>query len=231
MKKLKMKDPDPRNQEKHNQIVLVGAGGHCKACVDVIEQEGRFRIAGLVDVEHRLHERILGYEVIATDEDLPRLVNAYPYFLITIGQVRSAEKRIRLFDFLRKLGADFPVIISPLAYVSKYASIGQGTIVMHQALVNAGARVGVNCIINTKSLIEHDVAIADHCHIATGTVVNGGTRIAQQTFLGSNAVVKEYIKVGRSSIIGAGAVIVNNVSDNTTVVGISEKNSKSTVNL
>jgi sugar O-acyltransferase (sialic acid O-acetyltransferase NeuD family) len=221
--------PEEKKAEERASVILIGAGGHCKACIDVIEQENKFRIGGLVDVQDKLHEKILSYEIIATDEDLPRLVNEYPYFLITLGQLQSPQKRISFFNFLKKMGADFPVIISPLAYVSRHASIGKGTIVMHQALVNAGARVGMNCIVNSKSLIEHDAAIADHCHIATGAVVNGGTHIAQQTFVGSNAVIKEYIKIGKSSIIGAGAVIIENVPGNTTVIGMPAKNLKTTV--
>lgn len=31
------------------EILLIGAGGHCPSCIDVIEQEGRFSIAGVVD--------------------------------------------------------------------------------------------------------------------------------------------------------------------------------------
>ena len=31
------------------ELLLIGAGGHCRSCIDVIEQEGRFRIAGVVD--------------------------------------------------------------------------------------------------------------------------------------------------------------------------------------
>lgn len=214
-----MQISEQKNQEKNSPLILVGAGGHCRACIDVIEQEGKFRIAGLVDVPDRLHERIYDYEIIATDKDLPKLVKEYPNFLITIGQICSAEKRVRLFDSLKKMGAKFPSIVSPFAYVSKHVLIGKGTIVMHKALVNAGARLGMNCIVNTKSLIEHDVAIADHCHIATGAVVNGGAHIAQQTFVGSNAVTKEYVKIGRNSIIGAGAVVTKDVRDHTTVFG------------
>jgi len=225
---MNMKNSRQKKQERLSPIILVGAGGHCKACIDVIEHEGKFRIAGLVDVEDRLHEKILGYEIIATDEDLPKLLDEYPYFLITIGQIRSPEKRIHLFDSLKKMGADFPIIISPLAYVSRHASAGKGTIVMHQAFVNAGARIGMNCIVNTKSLIEHDVSIADHCHIATGAVVNGGTHIAQQTFIGSNAVTKECIKIGKRSIIGASAVVTEDVPDHSTVVGMPARNIKTT---
>ena len=156
------------------RIILVGGGGHCKACIDVIEQEGKYSIAGIVDVMEKLHQKILGYEIIATDDDLPGFVKEYENFLITLGQIKSPERRIRIFENLKESGIKLPVIISPLAYVSKHAKIEEGTIVMHYALVNAGAKVGKNCIINTKALIEHDAWIGDHCHIATGAVINGG---------------------------------------------------------
>ena len=156
------------------KIILIGGGGHCKSCIDVIEQEGRFQIVGIVDVPEKLHQKILDIEIIATDDDLPGLVNEYENFLITLGQIKSPEKRIRLFEKVKELGGKLPVIISPFAYVSRHAGIEEGTIVMHYALVNAGAKVGKNCIINTKALIEHDAWIGDHCHIATGAVINGG---------------------------------------------------------
>ncbi|MCK4829405.1 acetyltransferase, partial [bacterium] len=172
-------------------IILVGGGGHCKSCIDVIEQAGTFQIAGIVDVPGKLRQKILGYEIIAIDDDLPQLVNEYENFLITIGQIKSPIKRISLFEKTKKLGGKFPVIISPLAYVSKHAKIEEGTIVMHHTLVNAGATIGKNCIINTRALIEHDACIGDHCHIATASVINGGAKIGQGTFFGSNAVCKE----------------------------------------
>ena len=54
--------------------ILIGGGGHCKSCIDVIEQEGKYRIAGIVDLPEKLHQKILGYKIIAIDDDLPRLV-------------------------------------------------------------------------------------------------------------------------------------------------------------
>ena len=82
----------------------------------------------------------LGYEVIATDDDLPDLVKEYNCFFIIIGQIKSPEKRIVLFEQIKKLGGRLPVVVSPLAYVSKHAKIGAGTIIMHHALINAGAK-------------------------------------------------------------------------------------------
>ena len=189
------------------KIILIGGGGHCKSCIDIIEKEGRFTIAGIVDVPEKLNQKILGYEIIAADDDLPRLANEYKNFLITIGQIKSRERRIRLYNILKDLGAKLPVIISPLAYVSKHAGIGDGTIIMHHALINAGATIGENCIINTKALVEHDAIIEDHCHISTGAIVNGGTLIRTGTFLGSNAVTKEYITIKENSFIKANTLV------------------------
>jgi len=190
-----------------NDLLLIGGGGHCKSCIDVIEEGGQYRIVGIVDMVAKLHHKVLGYEVIGVDEDLPNLVQEYGNCLITVGQIKTAEERIRLFDTLKALDASLPVIVSPHAFVSSHARIAEGTVVMHHALVNAGASVGRNCIINTKALVEHDAYIADHCHIATAAVVNGGVRIATASFFGSGAVSREYIEIGERSVIGCNETV------------------------
>ena len=85
-----------------------------------------------------------------------------------MGQIKGPQIRVRLFDLLKQLGAELPVIISPRAYCSKHTVLGEGLIVMHGATVNASVRIGNNCIINSQALVEHDVQIDDHCHISTG---------------------------------------------------------------
>jgi sugar O-acyltransferase (sialic acid O-acetyltransferase NeuD family) len=194
-----------------SEIILVGGGGHCKSCIDVIEHAGAYEIAGIIDVAGKLHQRVLNYEIIATDNDLPNVVKEYDSFLITLGHIKSPDKRIKLFKTLKDLGAKFPVIISPYAYISKHTQIGEGTIVMHHALINVGVKIGINCIINTKALIEHDSIIGNHCHIATNAVINGGVKVGARTFFGSNAVSKEYIEIAEDSVIGCGAKITKNI--------------------
>lgn len=184
-------------------LVLIGGGGHCSSCIDVIEQEGRFKIAGIVDLPEKLHQSVLGYPIIGCDRELPELIASHSNVLITLGQIKSPARRRDLFNTAKKLGARFPVIKSPLAYVSAHARIGEGTIIMHQALVNAKARIGLNCIINTKALVEHDASIGDHCHISTGAIVNGGVEVGDGTFWGSGAVSKEYTSIPPNSFIKA----------------------------
>lgn len=184
-------------------IILIGGGGHCRACIDVIEQEGRFAIAGIVDLPERVQDQVLDYPIIGSDADSGELIRTFSNVLITLGQIKSPTRRMELFHGLKQLGARFPVIQSPLAYVSRHADVAEGTIIMHHAVINAGARVGMNCIINTKALVEHDAVIENHCHISTGAIVNGGVTIGSGTFFGSGAVSKEYTAIPANSFIKA----------------------------
>lgn len=196
-------------------ILLVGAGGHARACIDVIEQEGNYAIAGLVGVAGEVGSRMLGYPVLGTDTDLPALLGDYRHALVSVGQIKTPEARIRLFEQLERNGCSFPVVVSPRAYVSAHARLGAGTIVMHGAVINAGAVVGRNCIINSQSLVEHDVAIADHCHIATGAAINSGVRIGAGTFVGSSASVRQCVNIGERCLIGMGQRVLTDCSAGT----------------
>ena len=188
-------------------IILIGGGGHCKACIDVIEMEAKYRIKGIVDVPEKLGTKVLGYTVIGNDSDIPNLTKVCNNFLITVGQIGNALIRIKLFNLLKENDAELPVIISPFAYVSKHTEVGEGTIVMHHALINAGAEIGANCIINNKALVEHDVIIGNNCHIFTGAIVNGGANIGANTFYGSGAVCKQYIDVAQNSFVKANSIV------------------------
>jgi len=189
------------------EIVLIGGGGHCKSVIDVIEQEGKFQIVGIIDKAELFGTDVLGYPVIGSDLDLESLAIKHTYVLVTIGQIKSPALRIKLFDLAIKAGFILPSIVSPRAYVSKHAIIGNGTIVMHDALINANVTVGSNCIINSKSLIEHDSKISDHCHISTSATINGGVVIESSCFIGSGSVTKELAIIKKNSFIKAGSII------------------------
>lgn len=197
-------------------IILIGAGGHAASCIDVIESNGSFRIAGLVGMDEELHQRVCGYEVIATDRDLQALAAEYRYALIAAGQIKSAESRRRLYALAREAGFEMPAIVSPHAYVSAHASIGEGSIVMYGAMVNAEARIGVNCIINSDALIEHGVQVGDHCHISTGAILNGDVCVGAGSFVGSGTLTRHCVSIGTGCVVGMGSVIRRDLPDDTT---------------
>ena len=189
------------------QLILIGGGGHCKSCIDVIEMQDKFEIKGILDLSENIGKNVLGYPIIGSDGDIQKLGELYSNFFISLGQIRDYSRRKSIFDKLISLKVNLPVIVSPFAYVSKHASIGAGTIIMHSAIVNADAKIGENCIINTRSLIEHDSSIGNHCHISTGAIVNGGVKIGDYSFYGSGAVSKEYINLPEKSFVKANSIV------------------------
>lgn len=188
-------------------IILIGGGGHCKSVIDVIEQERKYKIYGIVDKPEFLSTQILDYKVVGSDLDLESLAKKFKYAIITVGHIKTAKLRIKLFKLAKKAGFLLPSIISPNSYVSKHSKIGSGSIVMHHAIVNANTFIGNNCIINSKALIEHDCSISNHCHISTNTTINGGVKIGQECFIGSSVITRDNIQIKEKSFIKAGTLI------------------------
>jgi sugar O-acyltransferase (sialic acid O-acetyltransferase NeuD family) len=195
-----------------SSLILLGGGGHARACIDVIELEGKFAIAGIIESHEDSDECKFKYPILGSDANLQTLLANIPFALIAVGQINSPEIRINLFNKLKFYNTNIPIIKSPLAYCSKNSDIGEGSILMHGSIVNSGAIIGENCIINSLSLIEHDVEIGAHCHISTGARINGGVTVGEGCFIGSGAIIKEGIHIGDRAIIGAGQVILKNIS-------------------
>ena len=194
------------------KVILIGGGGHCKSCIDVIENGNQYKIVGVIDKKKK-KKFLLNYKIF-TENYLKKNLSKDNYAFITVGHINNYKIRIKLYNKLKDLGFKIPLIISPLAYISKHAVIGQGTIVMHGAIVNAGAVIGNNCIINTNSLIEHDVVIGDHVHVSTEATINGGVIIEGKVFVGSRSIIKDNISIGEGSIVGAGLYIKKNLKKN-----------------
>ena len=83
---------------KQREIILVGAGGHARSCIDVIEQLGSYKIAGLIGVQEEVGDRFMGYQILGTDEDLPTLSRKYRNAIITVGQIHLPDVRKRLYS-------------------------------------------------------------------------------------------------------------------------------------
>ena len=59
--------------DKLTPILVIGAGGHAKACIDVIEATGKYEIIGLTGKVDEVGTSVLGYPVIGSDDMLSEL--------------------------------------------------------------------------------------------------------------------------------------------------------------
>ena len=198
-------------------LIFLGGGGHCKSVIEVAESAG-YNILGVLDRPEEVGKQVLDYKVIGVDDDISQYVDKAE-FMITVGFIKNPTIRIKLYNKVKEAGGKLATIVASTAHVSHYATLGEGTVVMHNAFVNAGAQIGNNVILNTFTNIEHDAVIGDQCHISTGTMVNGDCKVCQNVFVGSQSVLANGITIGEGIIIGAGSVVRKSIEQKGIYVG------------
>lgn len=203
-----------------SHIVIVGSGGHAKVVIDIVEQEGKYSIAGLIDAYRNVGERTLDYPVLGGEADLPRLVAEHDLqgTIIAIGDnvVRSkvAAKVGALCPKLQFMNA-----IHPRATIGRGTTVGAGSVVMAGAVVNPDCRVGQFCILNTNSSLDHDSVMDEFSSLAPGAITGGNCRIGAYSAISIGAVLRHGINVGEHSIVGAGATVLRDVEPYSVVYG------------
>lgn len=194
-------------------IVLIGGGGHCKSVIDVIVCNTEFKIVGIIDVQEKIGTSILGFPIIGTDEDLPSIVKLYKNFHVSVGHVLSNVNRVRVYNKVKELGGNFPIIKAHDAHISSFSTVKSGSFIGHKAVVNAGAEIGINCIINTGAIIEHDSVIGNHSHISTMATVNADCTVGENSFLSSHVIINRGIHIPSNTIIYSGSVVTKSFKE------------------
>lgn len=186
-------------------LILVGGGGHCKSVIEAAESVG-MAVRGILDLPTEVGKEILGYPIIGTDDDIPQYVEDCD-FIVTLGFIKNPALRNKLHTRIEEAGGTLATVVASTAHVSRHATVGAGTVVLHGAIVNAGAHIGKGCIINTLANIEHDAQVGDYCHISTGAMVNGDCHVGENTFLGSRSVMANGVSIPANSVFAAGCLV------------------------
>lgn len=201
-------------------LILIGGGGHCKSVLEVIRTSGKWHVAGILDRQELIGTNVLDQKIIGTDDELDAYIAAGHHFLITIGQIKSAAPRQRIFASLLAKGAPIATVIADEKAVSAYATIGAGTVIHHRVSVNADVVIGQNCIINTGANVEHDCRIGNHTHISTGVLLNGNVVIGDTCLLGTGSIVSHGVQIGENTIVGAGSLVIRDITVPGTYAGV-----------
>ena len=203
-----------------NSIILVGGGGHCKVVIDILKENNNYNEILISDLKENLGTEILGIRIEYTDDQLEELYKkGFRNAFVSMGKVKIDDHRKKLFDKIKNIGFNIPIIISNSANVSKYSEIGEGTLVGRNTTIKACSKIGKNCIINSGSIIGHDCVIEDNVHIASGAILLGGTYIGNNSFVGAGSIIIQNINISEDTLIGAGAVVVKDIIEPGVYVG------------
>lgn len=199
------------------KILVLGNGGHAKSLIDIIERQKKYTISSLIINDEVLDSR--QYPIIGNDNDLENLFSSgIKNAAVGIGYLGKSELREKLYERLKDIGFEIPVICDPSAIISDRVQIGEGSFIGKGVIINSCDAVGKMCIINSGAVIEHDCSVGDFTHVAVASVLCGEVKVGRASFIGANSTVIQSRAIGNECIIGAGTVIKRNVEDYQTVL-------------
>lgn len=191
--------------------MLIGGGGHAKVVIDAIKCDKKLEISGIVDPALKKGDTVLGIPVIGNDNILPGMLKkGIKYAFIAVGSIGNCSVRKKIYDNLKKIGFQLPIVIHPKVVIAKDVELGEGTFVAAGVVINPGTKIGKNVIVNTRSSIDHDCSIGDFAHIAPGVTLSGGVIVKDETHIGTGASVIQCISIGKRNMIPAGCVVRDN---------------------
>jgi UDP-perosamine 4-acetyltransferase len=202
------------------RVIVIGAGGHARVVLDILDQCRGIEIYGLLDDDPRRHGlRLQGRPVLGGTSVLERLpADGVRFGVVAVGD--NARRR-ELCGRLRATGIELlSAAVHPSAVVSRHARLDAGTVVMPNAVVNAGARVGEGVVINTAAVVEHDCVVGDWSHVAPGARLGGAVAVGRGVLVGMGAVVLPRLTVGDGAVVGAASLVVSDVAAEVTVCGV-----------
>lgn len=199
---------------------MVGSQGHASSVIDVVEKEGKCRILGLLDRFRPAGEQAHGYRVLGREEDVKGLTEAYPDagIIIAVGDNWQRARIARLLADGRPAPL-FPTVVHPSAVIGRQVTLGEGTVVMAGAVINAESRIGRFCIINTSASIDHECVLCDYSSIAPGAVLGGRVSVGEYSAVCLGARIIHERRIGPSVVIGTGATVLADIAGNAVAYG------------
>ncbi len=188
---------------------IYGAGGHAKVVIS-IARALNIKIDNIFDDDANKLE-LFGLKI-------NKEFNSQSYknekFIVAVGNNKIRKQLAKM------IGVNFETLIHPSSCINDKTKIGQGSVLMHESIIQIDTIIKEHCIINTKASIDHDCFIESYVHIGPGAILCGNIKVGEGTIIGAGAVVIPNISIGKWCVIGAGAVVINDIPDYSMVVGI-----------
>lgn len=204
------------------EMIFWGATGHAKVLKQCLRESGVELIA-LFDNDNNIKSPYENVPIYYGTNAFENWINSRKSvkslgFLVAIGGDKGKD-RVDLYEFLESFGLSPLRAIHSSAFVDSTSQIGSGSQILANSTISVDVKLGRCCIINTSASVDHDCILGEGVHICPGASLAGCITVGDYSTIGTGASVLPRINIGSGSVVGAGSVVIENVPDNTVVVG------------
>ena len=201
------------------RLAVLGASGHGKVIAELAEVVGWHEAVFFDDAWPQISLNG-AWSVAGDSQALLDQLSCFAGVVVAIGNNRIRADKLR---WLAENAAPIVSLIHPSAVISRYASLGEGCVVMAGVVVNADTNIAEGVILNTGCSVDHDCEISSCAHISPGVRLAGGVRVGAQSWVGIGACVRQLVTIGQQVVVGAGAAVVADLPDGIIAVGVPAK--------
>jgi sugar O-acyltransferase (sialic acid O-acetyltransferase NeuD family) len=201
-------------------VLIVGAKGHAKELLDIIEKNKiDEKIYFFDDISKDAETKLYGkYPILRNFQEIDKIDSPAKIFALGIG---TPKLRFLMAQKLKNLGWRLTSIISNTAQIANHNVIlGDGINVMHNAFISNDVTIGEGSLINANTMVHHDVSIGKFCEISPGSCLTGGVKVGDFSFIGAGSVIIPKVIIGNYCIIGAGSVVTKDIPEQSVAVGV-----------
>jgi sugar O-acyltransferase (sialic acid O-acetyltransferase NeuD family) len=196
-------------------LVIYGGGGHAKSLIELIQAEGKYQVAGILDDHLPVNSKVLNIPVLGGNELLLRLkVKGIGQVVNAVGGIGDITPRLRIYAAIKAAGLQVPTVVHPRAYIEASAALQAGQQVFFNAYIGSDVKVGFGCIINTGAILSHDCVLGDYVNISPGAILAGAVQVGERTLIGMGVTINLGVKIGDGARIGNSAVVKADVPAN-----------------
>ena len=208
------------------KIIIIGAGGHCRAVMATALISRIWQILGIIDLDYNLskNEKILGHDIIGPLDKLNEFSSDDTSIFLAIGdnEIREDVSKNALVKKFQDTN-----IIHPSSIIDESVKMGTQNYIGPFSHVGPNVEIGSFNIINTNSNIEHESVIGSFNQLAPGSILCGRCKLGNHNFIGANSTLIPKISIKNHNIIGAGSVIIEDIRSSKNVfVGVPVKKIK-----
>lgn len=203
---------------KMKKIILVGGGGHALSILEMAPNHDIF--LGYCDCKET---PTMPIKYLGTDEEVLSKYSPNDYDVLH-AVVYTTEVNLNLRSKLINKFKSYngAKLAASSAVVTPSSTIGEGTVVLHKAVVNH-AKVGDDCVINTGVIVEHGVTVGDNVFLGTSVVICGDVTIGNNVFIGAGSIIRDGVTICDNTIIGMGAIITKSITSSGVYIGTPAK--------
>lgn len=201
------------------ELIIIGSGGHGKVCAEIAKSMNKWKTISFLDDSFPNARKCLDFDIMGKTCDMENYTS-YDFF-VAIG---DNDIREQFFKELTLLKCNIVSLIHPTSNISQYCSIGNGTSIHQNVVINTDSTIGKGCIINTGTIVEHENIISDFVHLSPNVSLGGKVSVGKKTWIGIGSTVINNIDISNNIVVGASSLVVKNINSQGLYYGSPVKN-------